>query len=1215
MSGFGQRVWRCLPAAALSALVAVTALLAGARAARDGSATAADAGAGRGEHADAMRRTAAPLAPTPDSAPPPSAANVDVGAVMAQVHFAFRPEAGGFRGGHTTYEVEVDGGELAFTPWHTPREGAAVRGETVRLGSARISRGGLPLSGLETLAATNARAQLELVKDGIVERLANGPEGVEQTWTFGTPPAGHGPLEVRIPLRGGAVVAETGAGVHLAAGALGVRYGHGTWIDARGRRSEVPARVEAGEIVLAVAAATVDGAAYPAVLDPVISPELSVNDPVGVTSASQEGPALDWDGASYLVVWSDRLGPTSAQIVGARVDAAGALQDAAGFVISSGARSFNPAVAWNGSTHLVVWEQMLPAGGYQIHGARLGADGTVLDPIVVCTTSSFAQSPAVSWNGTNHLVVWADWGPAAIRGARVTAGGTVLDPAAVTIGGTASAAAQYPAVAPSGSNHLVVWMDGRNYDTARQDIYGARVTSDGTVLDASGIPISAGSAWEEFPVVSWDGTSNLVAWVDGRTSTWGLYGARVTTDGVVQDPSGILISGGRGAIASRLATTSDGTGHLVAWAARGTGGGADLYAARLSRAGAVVEPGGHLVAGAAQDELWPTLASSGPRSYLVAYTRTEPAAGTYRVHARTLTFDGAPVARDAAISTSGGSIPISLVAIDPDDRPLSFTVLGGPDHGTVTGTPPDLIYTPAAGYHGRDALAFEASNGIEVSNVASVSIAVNHAPIAQGATVTVPEDVPTPITLDATDADGDPLAFTTVTRPAHGTLAGTPPNLTYVPAALYTGSDAFTFRVSDGMETSSVATVSITVYPANHPPVAQDLAFTTREDEATAVVLRATDLDGDWLTYAIVSGPAHGALYSRPPELVYVPSLDFFGVDTFTYTANDGTVASAVATVTITVTPRNDPPVAQPAYVGVLEDAPTPITLAATDADGDPLTFATVTVPAHGTLAGTPPDLTYLPFPDYNGPDAFTFRANDGTLDSAVATISITVLPVNDAPVAQGATLTIAEDGTLPITLAATDVDGGPLTFAIVTGPAHGELRGTPPDLTYVPAPNYHGPDAFTFRARDGALASTATVSITVTSVNDDPVAIAGSTTVAAGVPATVPLSAADADGDPLTYTILSGPAHGTLSGTPPASIYTAAAGYLGPDAFTFQVSDGAGGTATATVSITVASEAPAPQPPNSPSGCGCTSGTGAEPILGALALLLLRRRRAAPRS
>src|SRR5207245_7703818 len=130
------------------------------------------------------------------------------------------------------------------------------------------------------------------------------------------------------------------------------------------------------------------------------------------------------------------------------------------------------------------------------------------------------------------------------------------------------------------------------------------------------------------------------------------------------------------------------------------------------------------------------------------------------------------------------------------------------------------------------------------------------------------------------------------------------------------------------------------------------------------------------------------------------------------------------------------------------------------------------------------PNLTYTPAANYNGPDSFTFTANDGELDSNVATVSITINAVNDAPVVSDQTVVTDEDTAKAITLSASDVEGSALSYAIGTGPTHGTLSGTAPNLTYTPAPNYNGPDSFTFKANDGELDSNlATVSITVNAV------------------------------------------------------------------------------------------------------------------------------------
>src|SRR5207244_621112 len=146
----------------------------------------------------------------------------------------------------------------------------------------------------------------------------------------------------------------------------------------------------------------------------------------------------------------------------------------------------------------------------------------------------------------------------------------------------------------------------------------------------------------------------------------------------------------------------------------------------------------------------------------------------------------------------------------------------------------------------------------------------------------------------------------------------------------------------------------------------------------------------------------------------------------------------------------------------------------------------------HGTLSGTAPSLTYTPALNYNGPDSFTFKANDGSLDSNIATVTIAVAAVNDAPVATDQAITTDEDTPYPLHPAAPDNDGSPPTPTRRPADLHGTLSGTAPSLTYTPALNYNGPDSFTFKANDGSLDSnTATVTITVVAVNDAPVATA----------------------------------------------------------------------------------------------------------------------------
>jgi uncharacterized protein (TIGR03382 family) len=176
----------------------------------------------------------------------------------------------------------------------------------------------------------------------------------------------------------------------------------------------------------------------------------------------------------------------------------------------------------------------------------------------------------------------------------------------------------------------------------------------------------------------------------------------------------------------------------------------------------------------------------------------------------------------------------------------------------------------------------------------------------------------------------------------------------------------------------------------------------------------------------------------------------------------------------------------------------------------------------------------------------------------------------NRAPVADAQELTVAEDGRLEVVLTASDADGDTLTFTLRTPPAHGKLEGTPSKLTYVPGQDFHGADRFTFAVSDGELEATATVRLTVTPVNDAPVASALGATTVEGQSVSLTLSGNDIDGDSLTYEVVKPPAHGSLQGTPPEVTYSPAPGFAGGDVFTFRVRDGQSESAPATVSVRV---------------------------------------------
>jgi hypothetical protein len=400
--------------------------------------------------------------------------------------------------------------------------------------------------------------------------------------------------------------------------------------------------------------------------------------------------------------------------------------------------------------------------------------------------------------------------------------------------------------------------------------------------------------------------------------------------------------------------------------------------------------------------------------------------------------------------------------------------------------------------NGENLLAVEVHQAVGGDDDMSFALAVighrvgeNQPPSAFSSLISAEQDRSTNITLNATDPDGNPLTYTLLSFPLHGLLSGTPPNVTYTPEAGYVGFDVFSFRASDGQWNTEVADVSIDVKAAsNHAPVADAQNVSVAEDNALTITLSATDEDGDTLAYSNTS-TTHGTLTPGTGHtLLYQPSLNYFGPDSFTFTVDDGHGGVSTATVTIAVTPVNDAPFPNAQNLFTDEDTALLIVLTASDVEGNALSFS-FAQPTHGVVTSSGDHLTYQPAANYNGPDSFIFTVNDGNGGIVSANIHIEVAPVNDNPMAHGQSVSIAEDTTAGILLAAEDLDGDALTYSY-TQPAHGSLNGSGNTVTYQPTANYNGPDSFTFTVDDNhGGTSTATVNISVTPVNDTPVAIA----------------------------------------------------------------------------------------------------------------------------
>ncbi len=683
-------------------------------------------------------------------------------------------------------------------------------------------------------------------------------------------------------------------------------------------------------------------------------------------------------------------------------------------------------------------------------------------------------------------------------------------------------------------------------------------------------------------------------------------------------------------------------------------------------------------------------------------------------YVRTFTIDRSgnlpPTATDAVASTNEGSaVLITLAGTDPNGDVFSFSLVSDPLYGTLSDFDPvahTVRYTPNANFNGTDSFRFRVDDGNLGTDDGTMLVnvlPVNARPAGADVSAITDEDTVVQILLlgsDVETARGN-LSFDPVLQPAHGSLILNPGGLwTYVPDADFHGSDSFTYTVTDRGDpdgagsnalTSLPSTVSITVRPINDAPRIDSIATqTVNEGQTLSLSIPASDPDGDTLSYSLVGPVVPGASIDPNTGLLTYAAADGPATIGFTVRVSDGVlgtdasfdvvVANVAPTITltgaasvdvgtpytisfsatdpgqdtitgwlvrwgdgttqalsgaatsatrsystggnfsITVTATdedgdtasaplavraiapNRPPVVPALQSGVVdEDQSVLLTLSYGDPDGDPITVSFPTGPAHGVLSdfnAATRQVRYTPTADYNGSDSFELRVDDGLGGVSTGNVSLTVRPVNDAPVALASTFTVTSGNTLNGQLAGSDVEtaAGALLFAQVSGPANGVLALLADgSFSYLPTAGYVGPDAFSFHVTDngdpagsgtgnGAPRNSApqTVTIDVLQFNRDPVVQNDTFSVHAGQ--TLHIAApgllandSDADGDTLQvidYAV--GGLQGTVDGRADGGLsFTPTAGFVGQTSFGYTVSDGVGGTAQGTVTIDVGNQPP----------------------------------------
>jgi alpha-tubulin suppressor-like RCC1 family protein len=587
-----------------------------------------------------------------------------------------------------------------------------------------------------------------------------------------------------------------------------------------------------------------------------------------------------------------------------------------------------------------------------------------------------------------------------------------------------------------------------------------------------------------------------------------------------------------------------------------------------------------------------------------SFTYTLNGGSTATVSVTISCVDDAPTAvsdTDTLTEDSGpDAIDVLANDTDIDGGPKTVSSKTNGNNGTVaiTGGGTGVSYTPATNYCGPDSFSYTLNGGSQAT-VSVVVSCVDDSPLAVDDFVTVPEDAGAfaiNVLANDTDVDGGTKTVASRTNGAHGTVAidGEGSGLSYTPVTNYCGPDSFTYTLNGG----SQATVSITVNCVDDPPVAVNDSRTVEEDSQVEmdVLTNDTDIDGGAKKIESKTNGAHGTVVitEEGAALRYQPAANYCGPDSFTYTLNGG----STATVSMTVVCLSDAPVAVNDSATLSEDASaTPIDVLAndSDADGGVKAIASKTNGDHGTVAitGSGSGLSYTPSPDYCGQDSFSYTLNGGS----TASVSVTITCVDDLPTAANDSATVGEDASassIDVLTNDPDPDQGPKTIASKTNGAHGTvaITGSGAGLTYLPAANYCGPDSFTYTLNGG---STATVSITVTCVDDTPTAVNDADTVVedSGLNAVdVLANDTDADGGPKAISGRTNGAHGTVAiiGAGAALTYAPAADFCGSDSFTYTLNGGS--QATVSITVTCVDDPPPPPPPVEGGSSGGQSST-----------------------
>jgi Ca2+-binding RTX toxin-like protein len=558
-----------------------------------------------------------------------------------------------------------------------------------------------------------------------------------------------------------------------------------------------------------------------------------------------------------------------------------------------------------------------------------------------------------------------------------------------------------------------------------------------------------------------------------------------------------------------------------------------------------------------------------------------------------------PAASNDLYSTDLGQTLIVDVAggvlandMDPNDDPISASVVTGPGHGSLTLNPDgSFAYTPDAGFKGKDSFTYRASDG-ELGDNAEVVIAVgNRAPQAvgdgytmkRGETLTVQAQG---VLANDIDADGDPLSAVLARKPSGGTMSLNPDgSFTFTPDPNFVGVTSFEYYANDGV-TNSATTAWGVINVTDSPPVAVNDIYKIRPgdtlvvDAAGGVLANDSDPEGKPLSAWLTSGPSNGSItLNSDGSFSYTPKAGFSGIDFFSYYADDGPQDDR-GMVRIYVTPEggNNAPLTSPDEVSTNEETPIWIDALANDIDpdGDPLTLISASDAAGGLVEIEGGMLLYWPPTFFFGMTTLTYTVADAVGLTSQGTVEVRVVPLNHAPEAVEDSAETSQDTPVYIDVLTNDYDPDAESVFLVS--ASDRSGGTVVieygAITYTPPAGFSGFTVLDYTIQDaGGLEDHGTVGVTVLAPpNLPPVTLDDSAATSENTPVTIDVLANDHDpeGSPLLLVSASDNAGGTVTIEDNKLVYSPPPGFHGMTSITYAVVDDAGNEVLENVDVMV---------------------------------------------